>query len=101
MNFYFAAVLSIATLAAFGVGTYDALDAFADGHQLRKTLAWPFYLRLFAAFLTGTAAFLSLLHEYKSRAGYQITETDEEKIIVIPVHDDDLIDEYPDYGDPL
>ncbi len=59
-------------------------------------------MRFFAALLIWLATGLSILHEYKSRrGGYEITESDEEKIIVIPMHDDDAIDEYPDYGDPL
>ena len=96
-----AGLLSLATLGVFGSGHYNALDEFADGHTLHKLLAWPFYVRLLATLLMYSAGALAILHEYKGRSGYMITESDEDKIIVMPVNDDDLIDEFPEYGDPL
>ena len=51
------------------------------------------------------AAILSAAHEYRiRRGGYTMTDCDEEKVVVLPIHDeddDDNVDDYPAYGDPL
>ena len=94
--------MSITALGVFGGGKYSSLEEFSNGHHLYNHFAWPYHVRLIAGLLTLLATGLSILHEYKSRrGGYEMTESDEEKIIVVPMHDDDVIDEYPDYGDPL
>jgi hypothetical protein len=96
-----AGLLSITALGVFGGGKYSSLEEFSNGHHLFNHLAWPFYVRVLASLLTVLATALSILHEFKSRrGGYEMTESDEEKVIVVPMYDDD-VDEYPDYGDTL
>jgi len=94
-------ILSISTLVVFASGGYSTLDEFSQGHTLDKILAWPYYVRLLATLLQAAAAILTIVHEYKARSGYMITETDEDKLIVVPVNDEDLMDEFPEFGEPL
>ena len=102
---FFSATLSISALGVFATGKYSSLEEFSDGRHLYDHFHWPFYIRILAGLLTVMAAILSAAHEYRiRRGGYTMTDCDEEKVVVLPIHDeddDDNVDDYPAYGDPL
>ena len=64
-------------------------------------LRWPFHLRVIASMLTCAATVLALLHECRLRHGDYMDPTDEEKVTIVAIQDDDMMEELSDYGDPL
>lgn len=64
-------------------------------------LRWPFHLRLIASLLTCLALLLGLLHECRVRHGNYDDGSDEEKVTIVAMRDDDMMEDLTDYGDPL
>ena len=89
------------SLSVFGSTRDQGLSELAGGRSLDAVLRWPYHLRLVGSVLTCIATVLSVLHECRLRHGDYIDPTDEEKVTIVAIQDDDMMEDLSDYGDPL
>ena len=99
--FLVSAILSIISVSIFSHSSYSGLQDLAIGKPpCMHDFQWPYHLRVFSTVLLSTAMLAAIVYECWTRNGNEYAEPDDDKVVIVPVYDDD-IDELPDYGEPL
>lgn len=85
----------------FGNNRHKGLAELSNGRFLNDVSLWPYHLRLAGSVLTCLALLLAILHECRVRHGNYDDGSDEEKVTIVAIRDDDMMEDLTDYGDPL
>ncbi len=77
------------------------MDKLAGGKPTYMQYCWPWHLRVLATVMTVFAFFCSVIYECRTRSGDYIEPDEDDKVVIVPVYDEDVDGEMPDYGDSV
>ena len=96
----FVVILSLISTCVFGSTDWSAVNGLAKGKPCYIEYCWPWHLRVVATVLVIFAFFSSIMYECRTRNGEYIEPDEDDKVVIVPVYDEDDGD-MPDYGDSV
>ena len=62
---------------------------------------WPWHMRVVATVLTVFALLCGVIYECRTRNGEYAEPDEDDKVVIVPVYDEDCDGDMPDYGDSV
>ena len=71
------------------------------GGRVTWSTAGPWHMRVVATVLTVFALLCSVIYECRTQNGEYADPDEDDKVVIVPVYDEDCDGDMPDYGDSV
>ncbi len=90
--------MSITSVSVFGNNNWEGMTDLAGGKPCYHVYCWPWHMRIIATVLTVFALISSIVYECRTKNGEYIEPDEDDKVVIVPVYDDESDGEGQEYG---